>query len=177
MKNNSILWFSIIVSLLVSSPVQADVKVQFFEGAPKDEFAITNESDCDWGARRLEIDFSDSNGRLIFDVTGSGADVEVFPPLEVTAGAERLVEQPKISDGDQIITLVMSGLGVDETIEFTTDVDDTNGSREITAANDEINGKIVTIFRDGSTFSAKMDADAQVVITKSNFASQVSNTL
>ncbi|MEP4196786.1 MAG: aggregation factor core [Aliishimia sp.] len=165
---SSILRFSTVAGLLMSSPVYADVKVQFIEGAPKDRFVITNVGDCDWGARQLEIDFSASNGGLFFDVTGSGAGVEVFQPFEVTAGAERLVKEPTISDGDQSVTLDMSGLGLGETIAFTTDVDDTNGTREITVANGEISGTTVSIFVGGKTHSANMDADAEVLITTSN---------
>jgi len=157
-----------IASVLMSSSAHADVRVQFIEGAPKDRFVITNVGECDWGARQLKIDFSDSNGGLIFDVTGSGAGVEVFQPFEVTAGAGRLLEEPKISDGDQVVSLDMSGLGLGETIEFTTDVDDTNGTREITVANGEINGTAVSVFIDGKTYSAKMDAGAEVLITASN---------
>ena len=165
---NTILRFGTIASLLMSSPVHADVKVQFIEGAPKDRFVITNLGECDWGARKLKIDFSASNGGLIFDVTGSGAGVEVFQPLEITAGAGRLIEDPKISDGDQIVSLDLSGLGLDETIEFTTDVDDTNGTREITVSNGEINGTTVSVLIGGKTYSAKMDEDAEVLITASN---------
>ncbi|MEP6018167.1 MAG: aggregation factor core [Paracoccaceae bacterium] len=160
--------FGAIAGLLMSSSAHADVKVQFIEGAPKDRFVITNVGECDWGARQLKIDFSASNGGLIFDVTGSGAGVEVFQPFEVTSGAGRLLEEPKVSDGDQIVSLDMSGLGLGETIEFTTDVDDTNGTREITVTNGEIDGTTVSVFIDGKTYSAKMDAYAEVLINASN---------
>ena len=165
---NSTLMLGVLASLFLSSHAYADVNVQFIEGAPKDRFVITNVGECDWGARQLKIDFSASSGGLIFDVTGTGAGVEVFQPFEVTAGAGRLVDEPSISDGDQSVTLYMSELLSGETIEFTTDVDDTNGTREITVTNGEISGTMVSVFIEGETYSARMDADAEVLIPVSN---------
>ena len=41
----------------------------------------------------LEIDLTQSEGRLIFDTTATGAGVEVFQPFEVTHGNIALVSQ------------------------------------------------------------------------------------
>jgi hypothetical protein len=161
----STLGLSASIVLLTSAPLLADVKVQFFEGAPKDRFVITNTGKCDLAAGQLGIDFSTSNCGLVFDVTGSGAGVEVFQPFEVTAGEEHLVVQPSISDGDQVAMLDMSGLGVSETIAFTIDVDDTNGSREITVANSEISGTTISLSLGDKTYFAKIGAQSEVLLS------------
>jgi len=160
--NKLALALSVIGTITISSPALADLQVQFIEGAPKDRFIITNTGDCVLGAGQFEIDFANSNAGLIFDVTGSGAGVEVFQPFEVTAGAMHLTTQPSISDGDQRAILDMSGLGINETIAFTIDVDDTSGAREITVAGDEITGTTVSLYTGGTTYSVVMDAEAKV---------------
>ncbi|MBT0958713.1 aggregation factor core [Alphaproteobacteria bacterium KMM 3653] len=149
----------------LSSPTFADLRVEFIEGAPKDRFVMTNLGDCALGKGQFEIDFTGSSAGLVFDVTSEGAGVEVFQPFEVTAGAENLTEQPKITDGDQRAVLDISGLGADETIAFTIDVDDTIGTRAITVADSEINGTTVSLTAEGRRFSAVMEDEAQVLLT------------
>lgn len=153
-----------LVALLLSSPSYADVQVQFVEGALKDRFVIENVGSCDLGPAEFTIDFAVSNAGLIFDVTDTGAGVEVFQPFEVTDGAQHLARLPMISDGDQRATLMMKGLAQNEKIAFTIDVDDTNGTREITVADSEISGTAVSLVADSTTFSAVMDNGAQVSI-------------
>ena len=150
--------------LLLSSPVFADLQVAFIEGAPKDRFIIRNTSNCDLGPADLVIDFAGSDAGLIFDVTGAGAGVEVFQPFEVTAGAQYLATQPVISDGDQRATLNMTGLGTKETIAFTIDVDDTNGTRAITVADSEMSGTTVSLIARDNAYSAVMATSATVVL-------------
>ncbi|MEO9652246.1 MAG: aggregation factor core [Roseobacter sp.] len=157
--------FSTAAVLITSSPSFAELQVRFVEGAPKDRFVITNIGECDLSAGQVKIDFARSSGNLIFDVTGSGAGVEVFQPFEVTTGAQLLMTQPSISDGDQVAMLDISGLGVEETIAFTIDVDDTKGMREITVSNGEISGTIVSLISGSNTYSAVMTAQAQAVLS------------
>jgi len=152
-------------TIALSSNALADIHVKFIEGAPKDRFVITNVSDCALGAGRFEIDFEDSNAGLIFDVTGSGAGVEVFQPFEVTSGAEYLLAEPTISDGDQRAVLDMSGLGANEIIAFTIDVDDTIGTRAITVGDGEFTGTTVSFYADGTTYSEVIGDHAQVSLT------------
>jgi len=153
-------------SIMVTAlPSFADLQVQFIEGAPKDRFVVTNVGDCDLGAGQFEIDFSASNGGLIFDVTGSGAGVEVFQPFEITSGAQLLAAEPSITDGDKRARLDILGLGVNETIAFTIDVDDTNNTREITVANGEIAGTKVSYSMADLTYSVAMEAQPQVVLS------------
>lgn len=159
---------SILSTFALSSPTFADLKDEFIEGAPKDRFVMTNIGDCALGNGQFEIDSTGSSAGLIFDVTNEGASVEVFQPFEVTAGAENLTAQPTITDGDRRAMLDLAGLGVNETIAFTIDVDDTIGTRAITVADGEISGTTVSLHTGGSTFSAMMEVGAQVLLTTPN---------
>lgn len=159
---------SILSTFALTTPTFADLQVEFIEGAPKDRFVMTNVGDCALGNAQFEIDFTGSSAGLIFDVTSEGAGVEVFQPFEVTAGAEHLTTQPTITDGDQRAMLDISGLGVDEIIAFTIDVDDTMGTRGITVADSEISETTVSLYIDGSTFSAVMEVEAQALLTMPN---------
>ena len=101
---------------------------------------------------------------MIFDVTGSGAGVEVFQPFEVTQGALLLADQPSISDGDRRVTLNMTGLATAQSIAFTIDVDDTAGTREITVADSEMSGTTVSLRVADKTYSAVIETGAQVTL-------------
>jgi len=160
----AILALSGLAALCLATPSFADVQVQFIEGAPKDRFTVKNVGACALGAGELTIDFAASDAGLIFDVTNTGAGVEVFQPFEVTAGAQYLTALPTFSDGDQRATLSMAGLGQDEMIAFTIDVDDTNGTREITVTDSEIRGATISLVTNKAEYSTIMDANAQVVI-------------
>jgi hypothetical protein len=153
-----------LAATLSAAPAFSDVHVQFLEGAPKDRFVMTNTGACDIGTAQFVIDFSASNAGLIFDVTSSGAGVEVFQPFEATAGVDLLTKQPTISDGDQRATLDITGLASNRSIAFTIDVDDTNGTREITVADNEMRGTTVSLLTQGSTYSEVISADTQVTI-------------
>jgi len=155
---------STIGAAVISSASLADLEVQFIEGAPKDRFIITNVDDCALTAGQFEIDFTTSNAGLIFDVTVSGAGVEVFQPFEVTAGVQNLVTQPSILDGDQRASLDISSLGMNESIAFTIDVDDTNGTRAITVADSEISGTAYSFSTEANTYTAVVDAEAKVTL-------------
>ena len=154
-----------ICAVLFAAPSFADVRVQFFEGAPKDKFIITNEGACDIGATELIIDFSGSRAGLIFDVTASGAGVEVFQPFEVTEGANALASEPAIADGDQTATILIKNLDVNQRIAFTIDVDDTKGAREITVSDDEISGTTISLTTQGKQVLAVLGTNAEVLLT------------
>lgn len=148
----------------IASPAFSDVQVQFFEGAPKDRFVMTNIGDCDLGPSEIEINFSGTTAGLIFDVTGAGAGVEVFQPFEVATGASFLASEPMIADGDQVATLVLKNLGPQQSIAFTIDVDDTSGGREITVSDDEMRGATVTLSANGETRSSALEANAKAML-------------
>lgn len=149
---------------LTSSYAVADLQVQFIEGAPKDRFVITNVGDCALEASQFGIDFANSKAGLIFDVTNKGAGVEVYQPFEVTTGAQFLVSQPLISDGDQSAVLNISGLGANETIAFTIDVDDTLGTRAITVTDSELSGSTFSLSVGGTTYAAVVETEASVML-------------
>jgi hypothetical protein len=129
-----------IAALGLTAPAMAEIQVKFLEGAPKDRFVITNTGTCDLGASTVKIDLAGSPYGLIFDVTGNGAGVEVFQPLEFTNGADLLVNQPRVRDGDNSIVLQLKALQAKASVSFTIDVDDTAKKREITVSNSEFLG-------------------------------------
>ncbi len=154
----------IILASVIAAPVYAEIQVQFLEGAPKDRFVITNKGGCEIDSAEFKIDFSGSDAGLIFDVTGSGAGVEVFQPFEVTKGAAFLVSDPKISDGDQVATLSLTKFGQDQILEFTIDIDDTSGAQEIIVSDAEIRGAMVSLSVGEKQFSSVMKMDAKVLV-------------
>ncbi|WP_226689739.1 aggregation factor core [Ruegeria arenilitoris] len=153
--------------LLASTSLQAGVQIRFIEGAPKDRFVLTNVGTCEVEASTLKIDLSQSAGRLIFDVTESGAGVEVFQPLEFVEGADALRQLPLVVDGQNTIELEIATLAVGDNLAFTIDVDDTTGQREITVTGSEIEGATVSYADAVETKTATFSSDAVVnVATK-----------
>ena len=139
----------------VATAQASGIKVEFLEGAPKDRFVITNASACDLGAARVFIDLGGSDYGLIFDVTGQGAGVEVFQPLEFTKGADLLVTRPSVRDGDNSVALNLRSLKSKASVSFTIDVDDTANNREITVSDSEFSGSMVSL--ETGSFSARAE--------------------
>ena len=139
---------------LMASPCFADLQVQFYEGAPKDRFVVTNEGACTIETAQITIDLSESTGGLIFDVTEAGSGVEVFQPFVVVAGSKHLVSLPEVQDGDQIISLNLVSFGASESVAFTIDVDDTAGARQITVSGSEMQGATVSALLGSQKFQA-----------------------
>lgn len=134
--------------LCTAPAAQASVSVDFREGAPKDRFTITNSSECALNNVVVNIDLSNTDGKLIFDTTGAGAGVEVFQPFEVTKGAIKLISSETVTDGDTGLSLGIESLGSGESISFTIDVDDTLVKSElgnIRVSNSEIKGGAFSI--------------------------------
>jgi hypothetical protein len=129
----------------------ADVEVTFVESAPKDRFVLNNTSQCDLKNVTVNLDLSNSVGKLIFDTTATGAGVEVFQPFEVRRGNLKLVSSTEVKDGDSTLSLSIENIAANDSVSFTIDVDDTliqselgnirvSGS-EITNASIEMNTK------------------------------------
>ena len=113
---------------LLFAPVQllqANVAVNFVEGAPKDRFVIKNTGACTLSDIKLTIDLSTSEGGLIFDTSEKGAGVEVFQPFEVRQGNIQLTSAATVNDGDTVLSIRIPELGSGRTVSFTIDVDDT----------------------------------------------------
>lgn len=140
---------------------QADVRVAFDEGAPKDRFTFRNTGKCTLSSAKIVLDLSRSKAGLIFDVTSSGAGVEVFQPLDFVAGKKTLKRVPKVRDGDNRLAMDIKALAPGASIAFTIDVDDTLGGREITVSNSEIEGAVVSLTTKGKTVSAPFQRNAR----------------
>lgn len=159
------------MSVSLASPVHADLQVRFDEGAPKDRFTITNTGDCALGTTAVTIDLEGSPYGLIFDVTGRGPGVEVFQPFEVSSGGESLRTQPRVSDGDNRVTLDLVGLEAGKSVSFTIDVDDTVDNREITVSNQEIVGAAVVTRAAAGTTTAYFGENAIATVPLSGCTS------
>ena len=160
------LWALAAAACLATAPTHADIRVRFIEGAPKDQFVVTNEGRCAVPPSELVVDLSGSKAGLVFDVTGSGAGVEVFQPFEMVEGAGALTSMPSVSDGDTQVSLSLGSLAPRARIAFTIDVDDTLGARGITVSGSEIAGATVRWSAAGVTHSgAFSSAGAATVAT------------
>lgn len=148
----------------VTSSVWANLAVSFDEGAPKDRFTFANTGSCTIADAQIVLDLSSSKSGLIFDVTGKGAGVEVFQPMEITGGAQALLGVPKVKDGDNQIRLDIGELKAGQRIAFTIDVDDTAGGREITVSGSEIAGARVRLLKDGMSTTAVFAPDARATV-------------
>lgn len=147
---------------LIATSATADVTVTFRDGAPVDTFQITPDDTCLSKNISLTIDLYGSQGALIFDVTGAGQGVEVFQPFVITQGQDLLISASKITDGDEILTLLLANLTAP--LAFTLDLDDTIGAREITVTGAEIAGAAVMLTTDTDALSATFDSTGTAVI-------------
>ena len=145
-------------------PAFADIGVRFSESAPKDSFEITNLAECDLVATEVVVDLGTSAGGLIFDVTGTGAGVEVFQPFELIAGADALTNLPEIGDGDRQVVLPIRRLAPGKRIAFTIDVDDTIGPRGIMVSGSEIEGAEVRVKAAGTTVVGRFSRQGEAVV-------------
>ncbi len=121
----------------------ADVTIRFQEGAPKDRFLIS--TDCTLADVDLQIDLSPSTGNLIFDVTATGAGVEVFQPVEVQMGEVRL---SLVQDGDQTLSLTIPMLRAGDDVIISADLDDVldnSALGQIRVAGSELDGAQISI--------------------------------
>lgn len=141
----------------------ADLLVSFDEGAPKDRFTFQNTGKCAIKASTLTLDLSGSSAGLIFDVTASGAGVQVFQPLQLVAGAQAVSKVPKVRDGDTKVSFEISELPPGQSIAFTIDVDDTLTQQGTMVSKAEISGASVTL-RSGNTQTAIIDNTSTATI-------------
>lgn len=144
---------------------QADLRVTFDEGAPKDRFYVENASACAITGSSILIDLSTSAAGLIFDVTDQGAGVEVFQPFELIEGEASLASVPSVTDGEARVTLDVASLASGASIVFSIDVDDTLGQRAITVSGSEIEGARVALSHDGHTTDAAFSSSARALVS------------
>lgn len=151
-------------SLVLAGPGLAGLSVTFDEGAPKDRFTFQNTSACDIAPAVVTLDLSGSSAGLVFDVTGQGAGIEVFQPLEMVSGEGNLKAVPEVRDGDQSITFDVAALAPGQSFAFTIDVDDTVSSRGITVSGSEIEGARVVLASAGREAIAEFSTKAVAVL-------------
>jgi len=144
------------VTLLQSTPVLAEnLQVQFADGAPKDSLTFQNNG-CLLTKATIVIDLRDTPAGLIFDVTAAGAGVEVFQPVEVTAGN---VSVSPVVDGGQVLHLYVPSLPSGDMLRLTADLDDTTSGRQITVNGSEMIGATVTVSTDAGAQTAPFNAN------------------
>ncbi|OIQ46280.1 MAG: aggregation factor core protein MAFp3, isoform C [Roseobacter sp. MedPE-SW] len=156
--------------VMLSAPALADVKVSFIEGAPKDRFVIANSGHCDLASTIVRIDLSTAASGLVFDVTDSGAGVEVYQPFDLVSGKQVVQHYSEIADGDTTVTLELDHLASGQSVEFTIDIDDTSGRIETIIAGNEILGAEVTVTMLGQDYIEAMSARAEAVLPISGCA-------
>lgn len=154
--------FLLASALIFSTPAVADVVVRFDEGAPKDRFTITNAGNCALPPSSVTIDLTASAAGLIFDVTGSGAGVSVFQPFQLVSGREYVSALPQVKDGDRVVSLKLKGLGTNQRVAFSIDVDDTAGANETIVSGAEIMGATVRVGKALGTFGT--DNIARIIL-------------
>ncbi|MFL4469083.1 aggregation factor core [Tateyamaria armeniaca] len=129
---------ALLSAFCVASPaLAADLTVTFRDGAPRDRFTLSYDGSCAAPAMQVDIDLGTAPAGLIFDITGAGAGVEVFQPLEWVVGTART---SALSDGDTVVSLELDTLAPGETLAFTVDIDDTTSTRQITVDGSEMKG-------------------------------------
>lgn len=145
---------------VAASEGSADILATFDEGAPTDRFSIMNAGGCTITDVSLVVDLSGSQAGLIFDVTGEGAGVEVFQPLQMVQGEAALQTVPQLKDGDTQVKLSIRELAPGDAIIFTTDVDDTKGTRATMISGTEIEGARL-VFEGMDTPEARFSTEAR----------------
>lgn len=151
---------------LLAAPAAAEMRIDFKEGAPKDRFILTNVGACALPAMAVTIDMGESQGRLVFDVTESGAGVEVFQPFEVEVGADYLTTLPEVIDGQTQVTLDLTPMDIGARLVVSTDLDDTIGAREITVRGSEFQGTTLSIAMNGTVERATFTQATSLVAAR-----------
>ena len=143
---------AILLALACANPAfAAGLTVNFQDGAPKDRFTLRYDGTCALGAEQVVIDLGTAPAGLIFDITASGAGVDVFQPLEWVQGT---AETSAVTDGDTSLTIGLEGLAPGDVLAFTVDIDDTTSTRQITVNGSEMVGATVTFAGATGTFAA-----------------------
>ena len=112
----------------------------------------------------LELDLSQSMGKLIFDTSATGAGVEVFQPFEVETGEIVQIADNGVNDGDTELALNIAYLAPGDMASFTIDVDDTlprSDLGQIRVTDSEINGASVSLtLGDAAAISTKFNDES-----------------
>lgn len=143
-----------------ASTAQADgLFVTFADGAPKDSLTFQN-TGCPLIDATIVVDLNNTNGQLIFDVTASGAGVEVFQPIETQAD---VIIAPVV-DGGKVLHMVVPSFPTGSTIALTADLDDTLAGSQITVSGSEMAGATVTIASGTASETAAFGSDGRATV-------------
>ena len=88
--------------------------------------------------------------------------MNVFQPFELVAGEQHVSALPEARDGDRAISMRLTGLGPNQRIAFTIDVDDTAGATESMISASEITGATVRAGDASGTFGADNTATVKL---------------
>ncbi len=154
---------TICTATLLATSSYADVSVAFRDGAPKDRITLTNEG-CDLSNATLTIDLTATPAGLIFDVTSAGAGVEVFQPVEVTAGT---ISVRPVVDGAQVLVMDIPSFPKGSVFSLTADLDDTVSNRQITVNGSEMIGASVSLVMADGIKTAPFGSDGTATLALS----------
>ena len=160
--------------LSATTAAQADLTVQFIEGAPTDSFVMTNTSPCTVPAQTVSFDLSTSAAGLIFDVTNDGAGVEVFQPLKVVGANPLVLSTSTITDGDQTLDIQLDQMAPNAQVRVTFDMDDTlkdGDLGQIRVSRSEIEGASVSTSAGQTQAAALFDAKGMSSLAQRECAS------
>lgn len=150
----------LLLSLTASAAHADGMTVRFSDGAPKDSLVFQN-TGCPLAEATIVLDLRDTPAGLIFDVTSAGAGVEVFQPVEATAG--NVIISP-VADGGQVLHLYVPSFASGETIRLTADLDDTTSNRQITVNGSEMEGAKVTVAYGTKAATAAFDTSGTAAL-------------
>lgn len=150
--------------LAITTGASANLRLEFREGAPKDRFVLSNVGTCNLEDVSVTIDLKNSQGKLIFDITGDGAGVEVFQPFEIESGSKLLAKLPTVVDGQTEVTLDLPLFKAGKRLVVSTDLDDTIGQREITVKASEFSGTVINVSVGGKLFSSQIEDKPETVV-------------
>ena len=163
-----------LISPFFSFPVYADIEIRFIESAPKDSFLFTNSGICQLRDLELDIDLTNTNGKLIFDTTADGDGVEVFQPFENRNGQVELISSNAVNDGDTSLSVRIESLLPTQQVSFTIDVDDTlkdSALGQIRVTGTEIqNGTVTLRVNDAKATTASFDENSRALVSLSGCA-------
>ena len=142
---------ALILGLVCALPASADITVPFRDGAPKDRFTLTYTGTCALGRTELVIDLGTAPAGLIFDITGGGAGVDVFQPLEWVQGT---AQTSALGDGDTALTIRFEAWAPGEPRAFTVDIDDTTSARQTVVNGSEMAGATLRVRGETAQFDS-----------------------
>lgn len=130
-----------------AEPCGPRLVVDFVE-ASADYFELRNASEPGWTVLRVEIDLRRSAGRLIFDVTGSGAGVSAYQPYAQAGGTAVAIARTEVTDGDSLLNIGFARFAPDERFLFTIDLDDTlpGGTQTWVDGAEIAGGRVTAVF-------------------------------